>query len=225
MGKMRFKARFIGREFWRSLNRGIIFGVYSVLIVGMLLFPMYMGWIFFGLAVTVPSYVAFFINYLRNVESERKGDEVMGGWIEHYHKVGEEFEFPVADIQNIDRLSETDLKSLDIYVDDIMEQAKQGKKEPQPQLTYKEEKEEIELLKKEREDREQYDKETGKISFEHGKLTNDFKKWVEQKDLESTDAKISVQNGSLAPSEYELLPKTKEIIEQKGELADEKETD
>lgn len=214
MGRMIFRERFIGREFWRSLNRGIILGVYSVLIFGTMLFPMYLGWILLVLAVIIPSYVAFFINYLRNVESERKGDEVIGGWIEHFHKVGEKYDLYAADIQPIDRLSETDLEALDIYVDGLMEKAKQGKKEPQLQLTYEEEKKEVGLLKKERADREQYDKETGKISFEHGKLTDDFKKWVEQKEPES-----------LTPSELELLPKSKEIIEQKGELADKKETD
>ncbi|HEC40454.1 hypothetical protein LCGC14_0957790 [marine sediment metagenome] len=208
MSKKRFKERFIGREFWRSLNRAIILAVYSVLIFGFMLFPMYLGWILLGLAVTIPSYAALFINYLRNVESERKGEEVIGGWVEHYHKVGERYEIPVADIQPVERLSETDLKALDNYVDDIMEKAKQGKKEPQLQLTYEEEKEEVKLLKKEREDREKYDKETGNISFEHGKLTDDFKKWVEQKELESTEDSVS-----------------NAIIEQKGELADEKETD
>ncbi len=149
MSKIRFKERFIGREFWRSLNSGIIIGVYSVLIFGFMLFPMYLGWILLGLAVTIPSYAAFFINYLRNVEMERKGEEVMGGWIEHYHKVGEKYEIPVADIQPIERLSETDLEALDVYIDDIMEQAKQGKKEPQLQLTYEEEQKEVKLLKKE----------------------------------------------------------------------------
>ena len=217
MTKMRFRERFIGREFWRSLNRGIIFVVYSVLIFGGMLFPMYLGWIFLVLAVIMPSYATIFINYLRNVERERKGDEVIGGWVEHFHKVGEKYDLYAADIQPIDRLSETDLKALDIYVDDIMEKAKQAKEkktEPQLQLTYEEEKKEVELLKKERADREQYDRETGKISFEDGKLTDDFKKWVEQKDLES-----------LTPSELKLLPKSKEIIEQKGEVVDKTETD
>ncbi len=191
MSKRRFKERFIGREFWRSINRVIILGVYSILIFGIMLFPMYLGWILLAFSITIPSYTAFFINYLRNVEMKRKGEEVIGGWVEHYHKVGEEYEFPVADIQPIERLSETDLKALDVYVDDIMEKAKQGKKEPQLQLTYEEEEKEVKLLKKEREDREQYDKETGKISFEHGKLTDDFKIWVELKEIEGTEDSVS----------------------------------
>ncbi|GAI80539.1 unnamed protein product [marine sediment metagenome] len=140
MGNIRsIRELFRGREFWRSINKFLGIVVYTIVFVGIMSFPMYLGYVFFVLAITVPSYVAFFINHLREMEREKKGGEVIGGWVEHDHGQGEPYYFDdIEDIQPYERLSEYDRTKVDELVDLLVKQAKVqkeiavGDKEPEP---------------------------------------------------------------------------------------------
>lgn len=162
----KFQERFEGRELWKSINRTIFVGVYTILIFGGMLFPKYMGYVLLTLGIIIPSYVAFFVNHLREMEKREKGNEVIGGWIEHAHGVGEKFHLYVDDIQPKSKLSEADNIAVDNYIKTITILTKEqikvevGDKEPEekePQkLTYQEfvdeEKEEMKEIDKEYEE-------------------------------------------------------------------------
>ena len=89
MGLAELRLRFRGREFWRTVNKIIGVGLYSVVIIGIMAFPMYLIYVFFGMAVVVPTYVALFINHLREMDKRDKGSKVIEGWITHAYGVGE----------------------------------------------------------------------------------------------------------------------------------------
>ena len=118
------RAKFRGREFWKGLNRFIGIGIYTVLILGVLLFPMYLGYVMFGFAVIIPSYITFFINHLRKMEKRGKGNKVVEGWITHAYGVGERVYFYPIDFGLVDRLSPDDLKSVKKYVKTLSETSK-----------------------------------------------------------------------------------------------------
>lgn len=124
----RFRERYRGREFWRGANRGIGVILYTILLVGMMAFPMYLGWLILGYVVVIPSYGFLFVNHLREMEKQRRGDEVLGGWVEHEHGLGEPFHFDVEDIQPYEKLSKHDITKVDEMVDLLVEQAKVQKK-------------------------------------------------------------------------------------------------
>jgi len=158
----KFQERFEGRELWKSINRTLFVGIYSILIFGGMLFPKYMGSVLLGLGIIVPSYISFFINHLREMEKREKGNEVIGGWIEHAHGVGEKYHFYPKDIQPVSKLSESDWIKVAEYIQTIAEMAKEqikvpvGDKEPekpQKQLTFQE------TIDKEKKEMEEIDKE------------------------------------------------------------------
>lgn len=163
MGFLRnLRYRFRGREFWRQLNRSLFIGIYSLLIISVLIFPQHILWILLGVVIFLPSYIAFFINHLREMEKNKKGNKVLGGWIEHEHGLGEPFYLYADEILPVDRLSKTDLDAVDAYVDMIMKLTKQqilvelgdkSSETPRHLLTYKQFKE------IEKEEKEQIDKE------------------------------------------------------------------
>ncbi|KKN04916.1 hypothetical protein LCGC14_1092560 [marine sediment metagenome] len=159
MDYIKFKDRFKGRELWRSFNNTLIIGIYSVLIFCFIIFPQYLDRVLLGLAIIIPSYAAFFSYHLREMEREKKGDEVIGDWIEHDHGQGEKYYLPVEDIQPYHRLAEDDIIAVDEYIKMITEQAKQqikievGDKPITPLLTYEE------FKKKEQEELERFEKE------------------------------------------------------------------
>ncbi|MFW9968756.1 MAG: hypothetical protein ACFFDF_01060 [Candidatus Odinarchaeota archaeon] len=155
------KERFKGREFWKNINRTLGIGIYSILVFGILLFPKLMLNVLLAMGIIIPSYIAFFLNHLREMEGRERGKEVIGGWIEHAHGVGEPFHFTPLAILPVDRLSETDRNAVDEYINLIIELAKEQikvdvgteKNEPQKQLTYQE------LIDKEKKELEEFDKE------------------------------------------------------------------
>jgi len=163
MGILRnLRYRLRGREFWRQLNRSLFIGIYSLLIISVLVFPQYILWILLGVVIFLPSYIAFFINHLREMEKKKKGNKVLGGWIEHEHGLGEPFYLYADQILPVDRLSKTDLAAVDAYVDMIMRRTEEqimievGEKSsetPRHLLTYEQFKE-IEKEEKERIDKE-----------------------------------------------------------------------
>ncbi|MFW9971270.1 MAG: hypothetical protein ACFFDF_13840 [Candidatus Odinarchaeota archaeon] len=165
---MTLKERFRGRELWRTINNAIIFITYVVTILVFLLFPRYFWHLIIGLAIFFPTYAYLFEHHLREREGEVKGQEVIGGWAEHYHKVGEPYYLYVKDIQPKERLSDADQKAVDGFVKMLTEKAKKpirvpiGTKKPEeledkeehpPQLTFQEfdesEKEFMERMKEE----------------------------------------------------------------------------
>ena len=164
---MGFKERLSGREFWRSLNKTIIFVTYTTLIIGAFLFRQNM-WIILiellVLAIVIPIYVAFFINHLRDMEKKEKGIEVFGGWFEHRHGKGELKYFTPEDILPYTRLSEIDQVSVDDF---LLYIAKLTKEQIKISLEAKETKEPPKLLSyEEREEKEQEELEDIKKEFE-----------------------------------------------------------
>ncbi len=159
------RERFRGREFWRSINKTLFLIIYTILFLGAVLFRQYLYIMFVILAILVPSYSTLFVNHLRNMEKEEKGNEVFGGWVEHRHGKGELKYFYPEDILPYTRLSEIDQASVDdflVYITILTKEqirmsliAKETKetKEPPKMLMYekrvKMEQEELDDLKKE----------------------------------------------------------------------------
>lgn len=145
MGLDGLRQRFKGREFWRNINRGIFIGLYTTLILGVMIFPQYLGYVFLGMAIVVPSYIAFFVNHLREMEKRDKGNKVIEGWITHAYGVGERVYFYPIKFELVDKLSPADLKSVKQYVKNLEKQSpktglagfKQKKPEEPKQLEHK----------------------------------------------------------------------------------------
>lgn len=116
MGLRAIRERFRGREFWRGANRFIGVSLYTLLLVGVMAFPMYLGYLILAYVVVIPSYVAFFINHLREMEKMDKGNKIIEGWITHAYGVGERVYFYPIDFQIEDKLSPDDLTSVKDYV-------------------------------------------------------------------------------------------------------------
>jgi len=190
MGLREFRAKFRGREFWRNINRFIGIGLYTVVIVGIMVFPKYLIYVFFGMAIVVPSYIALFINHLREMEKRGKGNKVIEGWITHAYGVGERVYFYPIKFELVEKLSPDDLKSVEQYVKNLKQQSKKlglegfkQTKEPEPpkQLEHKQ----IEAMN--REERMKFDEEE---KLEHDGFLNEHKKIII---LEQVDKKKSQQ--------------------------------
>ncbi|KKN17697.1 hypothetical protein LCGC14_0963300 [marine sediment metagenome] len=150
---MDWQEKFKGREFWRSLNLVIIMVLYTILFFGMILFPKYLWWMLLGVAIFIPSYGIIYITHTKNIELSYKGSKIFLSWVEHEHGVGEEFTPFIKDIQEIDKLSEEDIKAVDKYEEKLIAMSKEKIQTgvgdtPQKQLTYIEitENEENELI-------------------------------------------------------------------------------
>ena len=163
MGIRELRARFRGREFWRGFNRFLGIGLYTVLLVGVMVFPRYLGYLILGYIIVIPSYIAFFINHLREREKQGQGKEnkLIKGWVTHGYGVGEPVYFYPTKFEVIDKLSPDDLKAVTDYVQTLtqysatIESGLDRFKKFQPQqLTYKKVAE-IDAMNKE--DREKFD--------------------------------------------------------------------
>ena len=64
------KGWFKGEELWRTINKLIIIGVYSVIIFCILLFRMYFGYVMLGLFIFLPIYIAVYENHLREIANK-----------------------------------------------------------------------------------------------------------------------------------------------------------
>lgn len=176
--KFKKKKIFRGREGWRTLNKLIFVVLYSILLASVMIPPLALniGWIFLGFIMILPSYYGYYEHHMKIVEIELKkeGIKAIGGWIEHEHGLGEKFKPVIKDIHPISRLSETNIKAVDDYIDFIIEQTEQiisvgvrdkeeaiEDKSPQKRLTYEE--------FKEMEDKEMEE------------YIKDYKKWKEEK--------------------------------------------
>ena len=113
-----------GREFWRNLNRIIGISMYTVILLCVLVFPMYLLYIMFLFAIILPSYIAFFINHLRKMEKKDKGNKVIEGWITHALGVGERVYFYPESFELIDKLSPSDIESVNEYIKELNEDSK-----------------------------------------------------------------------------------------------------
>lgn len=176
MNWFELRQKFKGREFWRTLNKSLFIGIYSLLVFGVLLFPAYIGWIGLVLAIFLPSYIALFVNHLREMERQDKGNKVVEGWITHRPKVGERICFCPTKFETIDRLSHDDKKAVEEYINRLEELSKATKLETglkrfKPrQITYKEILKSDTMSEEEREKIEEEEKEEFKRNIE------DFKK-------------------------------------------------
>lgn len=110
------KRRFQGRELWRGINRFLLIGIYTLLVFCVMLFPMYFGHVVIILAIVVPSYIAAFINHLRNKEKAEKGKMVIDGWVTHGYKSGEPLILYPTKFEVRDKLSKTDLEKVEKYI-------------------------------------------------------------------------------------------------------------
>lgn len=171
------KIRVRGRDFWRTLNRIIGIGLYTVIIVGIMVFPQYLMYVFFGMAVIVPSYVALFIDHLRKMEKRGKGNKLIEGWITHAYGVGERVYFYPTKFELVDKLSPDDLKSVKQYVEELKEQSKklglEGFKKEQPKPSKQLEYKKIEDMNKK--ERMSFDEEE---KLEHESYVSEFKKII-----------------------------------------------
>lgn len=190
----KLKKRFRGRERWRTVNKIIFVVLYSVLLSSVMIPPLFIniGWIFLGFIMILPSYYGYYEHHMKIVEIELKKKAIkgIGGWIEHEHGLGEKFKPLIKDIHPISRLSETDIITVDNYIDFIMEQAKQiisvgvrdkegaiEDKSPKKQLTYEE--------FKEMEDKEMEE------------YKEEYKKWKEEKQKQNKiEEKIETSEGN-----------------------------
>lgn len=183
---MGLRERLRGREAWRSINKVLIVGIYTILVFGSMVFRQYMGWVLLGVAFFASIYINFFTNHLRNMEKLRKGDEVFGGWIEHRHGQGEEKYFYPESIVPYSRLSETDKEAVDDfikYVDKLtkerikMDLEAKESKEPIKLLSYEEkekmEQDELEGLKDEYDEIHEEEKPEVEITKELGEQEDD----------------------------------------------------
>ncbi len=204
MGLYEFRLRFRGREFWRSINKGIFVGIYSTLVFGVMLFPMFLGWIGLIIAIFLPSYIAFFINHLREMEKRKKGNKVIEGWITHAYGVGERFHLYPKKFTLSDKLSEDNLESVNRYIKTLKEISKLEKPEIgldrfQPkqlsfkEITEKKKKDEQDLrtrAEKEKEEFERYEKELkGRKEWEKEKEAQILGK------IDDKEQKITIEKG------------------------------
>ena len=194
------KERVRGREFWRNINRALILIIYTILLLGALLFRQYLYIPLIVLAIFIPSYSTLFINHLRNMEKDEKGNEVFGGWTEHRHGKGELKYFYPEEILPYTRLSEIDQASVDdflVYITILT------KEQIRMSLIAKETKEPPKLLMYEE-----------RVKMEQEEL-DDLKKEFEETYLEGTTIKVENQgeffeiNGESYPNE--LISKFKSL--------------
>ena len=162
MGLFRaLREKFRGRNFWRVMNRILGIGLYTVLLVGVLAFPMYLGYLMLGYIIVIPSYVAFFEHHLRESEKRGKGNKVIKGWVTHGYGVGEPVYFYPTKFEVVDKLPPDDLKAVTDYVKTLAQYSatidpglNRFKKFQPQQLSYKKITE-IDAMNKE--DREKFD--------------------------------------------------------------------
>lgn len=124
MGLRSFREKFRGREFWRGANTSIGVSLYTLLLVGIMAFPMYLGYLILIYVVIIPSYVAFFIDHLRKMEKQDKGSKVIEGWITHAYGVGERIYIYPVKFEVVEKLSPTDLKAVKEYVVNLKQYSK-----------------------------------------------------------------------------------------------------
>lgn len=119
MGFQAFKRRFRGREFWRSLNKMLFIGIYTLLVVVLFLFRQYMWHLIIALVVFIPSYDALYQRHMREMEKRRKANKVIEGWITHGFRKGERVYFYPLAFNTQKRLSEADLQKTKQYVAEL----------------------------------------------------------------------------------------------------------
>jgi len=121
------KARFRGRQAWRTINNVLFVGIYSLVLFGMMLIPpKIMLWVGIGLAIFLPSYVALFVNHLREMEKRDKGNKLILGWVTHNYQEGEPVYFTPTSFQRIDRLAPEDLDAIQEFIDISNESAEKA---------------------------------------------------------------------------------------------------
>lgn len=128
MGWREFKTRFRGREFWRSLNKILFIGIYTLLFIMTFLFRQYIIHIIIGLAVLVPTYGWFYTNHLREMEKRRKSHKVVQGWITHGYKIGERCHFYPTSFEIQTKLSPENLKETLDFIDKLKLEVKDYQK-------------------------------------------------------------------------------------------------
>ena len=129
MNWFELRQKFRGREAWRTINKTLFVGIYSLLIFGVMLIPRYLGWIGLTLAIFLPSYIAFFSNHLREMEKRDKGNKVIEGWVTHRPKVGERIHFCPTKFETVDKLSRDDRISVEKFVKSLDKLSKVAKLE------------------------------------------------------------------------------------------------
>ena len=65
-----FNGWFRGEELWRTINKLIVIGVYSVLIFCILLFRVYFGYVMLGLFIFLSTYISVYENHLRKIANK-----------------------------------------------------------------------------------------------------------------------------------------------------------
>lgn len=128
MGLREIRERFRGRDFWRGINKFIGVGLYTAFLVGIMAFPMYLGYLILGYVIVIPSYTTVFINHLREMEKKDKGNKVVEGWITHGYGVGERLYLYPTSFEIVNKLSPADLKAVKEYVDTLGEYGKEAEK-------------------------------------------------------------------------------------------------
>lgn len=174
--KKDLKESFKGREAWKSFNCILAFGIYTLFIFFATAGSKYFWQMITVVFIVLIIYGWYQEHYIRIKEKEDKSKKGFGGWLEHEHGLGEKFKPLIEDIQPISRLSETDLKAVDNYIDFISEQAKQqikvGVRDEKPELEDKTPKQLLtyeEVKKKELEELE--------------KITEEYKEKIKQDEL------------------------------------------
>jgi len=122
------KDTFKGDEFWRKMNFGIIFLVYAFLFI-MMIFPQFSKTMLTGLGFFIIGYIAFQQYYFREMDKKNRGKIVIAGWATHNYGVGEEFELPKVKLEPITKLSPTDLASVDLFINTLVVNEKEKRKE------------------------------------------------------------------------------------------------
>lgn len=173
MGTLDLKEKFSGRESWRSLNCILVFVMYAMMFIIIQMAPQYTGWMFVWMGVFLVLYGWIFEHHLRMKEKEKKGNKVIEGWITHAYAVGEKFYlYPVKFLLE-EKLSDVNLETVKNYIAFLKEKAEtdktdiglgkfQPKQLPLKEITkrdIKDEKELIQLGKKEREEFEMHEQE------------------------------------------------------------------
>lgn len=205
MGLREIRERFRGREFWRGTNKIIGVSLYTLLLVGIMAFPMYLGYLILVYIIIIPSYVAVFINHLREMEKKDKGNKVVEGWITHGYGVGERLYLYPTSFEIVNKLSPADLKAVKDYVATLGEYGKEaGKKtglgrfrvKQIKQLTYKQV---VEIEAMSDNERKEFDKDERK---ELDGFVKDHKGIVaHEKVKRATSKKIMTTNGDESKDE------------------------
>lgn len=131
---MQLKESFKGSEFWRKMNFGIIFLVYAFLFI-MMAFPQYSITMLTFLGFFIVGYIAFQQYYFREMDKKNRGKTVQSGWVTHNYGAAEEYEFSKVKYEPIEKLSNADRMAVDLFINEMILNVKERRKELKPDLT------------------------------------------------------------------------------------------